>query len=222
MKKITIFVVAALISASSFAQFSVGLQATGNLASANLKTSYTDFNLSKSSQLKPGAGVVAAFRFNNHIELRAAANYLEQGGKFTYVTDDASVNAKMENTLQYVQVPVHLVYGIKLAGVRFFGGIGGYASYGISGKTKSTVTYDADGSPIEYTEDTKAFDKEEDGGANLRRADFGASAIAGLELRGGLFAHIGYQLGLSNISRDEDTKYRNRGAQLTIGYYLFR
>lgn len=222
MKKITFFVVAALIGISSFAQLSVGIQATGNLASGNIKAAYSDFDLKKGTEVKPGAGIVAELGIGHHFGVRAGANYLQQGGKFTSTADDASVSAKMSNSLNYVQVPVHVIYGVKLAGFRVFGGLGGYAAYGVSGKSKSTVRYNADGSPIEYTDEAKAFDKEDDGGANLRRTDFGASAIAGIELPGGLFAHVGYQLGLSNISRDEDTKYRNRGAQLTIGYYLFR
>jgi hypothetical protein len=46
------------------------------------------------------------------------------------------------------------------------------------------------------------------------------SLLAGVRLPGGVFANVGYQYGLSNISGDEDNVYKNRGLQLSIGYFF--
>jgi hypothetical protein len=101
-----------------------------------------------------------------------------------------------------------------------FVGAGPYINYGVSGKLKGTVKYTMDdGNESVIKEEFSAFKKTEDGGGGLKRSDFGVGAVAGLKLGGGLFVNAGYQLSLSNIADKEDnSSYRNRGLQLTLGY----
>jgi|ADGO01.1.fsa_nt_gi hypothetical protein len=82
-------------------------------------------------------------------------------------------------------------------------------NYGISGKSKYTVTYTVPGGDdIVESEKVDAFKKEQDGGAGLKKTDYGISALAGIQF-GKLFANVGYQLSLANIAEAEVGEYKN-------------
>jgi hypothetical protein len=106
--------------------------------------------------------------------------------------------------------------------MQFYAGGGGYINYGVSGKSKAKLSHTMpDGHEAVVVEEADAFDKEEDGGTGLNRTDLGVGALAGLRLGNGLFVHAGYQLSLTDIDKsDDNAKYRNRGLQLTIGYFF--
>jgi hypothetical protein len=222
MKKIVLAISGLVISLAGFSQFSVGLQGTGSLANAQIKNA-EDFDYKKKMRAMPGAGVVVQYAFNENFALRSGVNYQQNGVKLTATAAQEAIEMKIElaNTLHYVQVPVNALFTVPVGGFKFYAGAGGYVNYGISGKTKSTVTYTLSPDEKETIKDkTNAFKKDEDGGANLKRTDFGASALAGIQLPGGLFANVGYQLGLSNMSSGEEGKYKNRSLQLSIGYFF--
>ncbi|HEX5651857.1 MAG TPA: hypothetical protein VFX58_02215, partial [Chitinophagaceae bacterium] len=85
----------------------------------------------------------------------------------------------------------------------------------------STIKF-SDGSVETEKEETNVFEKDEEGNTSFKRFDYGLGAIAGVKLPGGLFANVGYQFSLANISKSEESKYNNRALQLTIGYYLWQ
>jgi Outer membrane protein beta-barrel domain len=221
MKKIILSAAAIILSLAGFAQFSFGVQATGNLATASVKDPQ-DFDFSKTSKVLPGAGVVVQYAFNQHIAVRSGVNYLQNGVKLKATADViTNMNVVVENKLNYIQVPVNVLYTKSVSEWQFFAGAGGFVSYGISGKSKGKLSYTMpDGHEAVTIEEVKAFKKEEDGGAGLKRFDAGIGALAGVRLANGIFANVGYQLSLTNISRDEDVKYKNRGLQLTVGYFF--
>jgi hypothetical protein len=221
MKKIILLLTGVVLSVATFAQLSFGVQGTGNLATASVK--YEDFfDFRKSMKAMPGAGIVVQYAINKNLALRTGANYL-QNGVVLKTTIDESVNMKLEleNNLNYVQVPVNLLFTLPVTRFQFFAGGGGFINYGISGKSKATLSHIMpDGHESVVVEEVKAFKKEEDGGAGLKKTDYGISALAGIRLGTGLFANVGYQLSLANISGSDDAKYKNRGLQLTIGYFF--
>jgi hypothetical protein len=221
MKKIFLLGTGIVVSMIGFAQLSVGLQGIGNLADAKIKNP-EDFNYTKKMRTLPGAGVVVQYDVNENLAIRSGLNYLQNGITLKATVDqDADMKVELENTLSYVQLPVNVLYVLPVAGFKLYGGVGGYINYGVSGKSKSVLTYTSEtGDKITEKETYKAFKKEEEGGANLKKTDFGASALAGIQLPGGMFANVGYQLGLSNISRGEEGKYKNRGLQLSVGYFF--
>ena len=222
MKKIVLAISGLVISLAGFSQFSVGLQGTGSLANAQIKNA-SDFDYKKKMRAMPGAGVVVQYAFNENFALRSGVNYQQNGVKLTATAVQESIEMKveLENTLHYVQVPVNALFVFPVGSLKLYAGAGGYLNYGISGNAKSTLSYtDYDGEKQTIKEKAKAFKKEDDGGANLKRTDFGASALAGIQLPGGLFANVGYQLGLSNMSGGEEGKYKNRSLQLSIGYFF--
>lgn len=220
MKKIIGVVTGIILSAGSMAQVEVGIHGTGNLASAKIKFD-NDFDYTKTMKAMPGAGVVLQFGINKNLAIRSGVNYVQNGVVLKATVDgETNMKVKLENNLHYVQVPVNLLFKIPVSSVTFFAGGGAFFNYGIGGKTKSTLSYTMpDGEQFTETEKTEAFKKEEDGGAGLKRTDFGVGALAGLQF-GKLFANVGYQLSLANSTDAEGGEYKNRGLQLTIGCFF--
>jgi hypothetical protein len=220
MKKIVGLVSGIILSAGSFAQIAIGIQGTGNLASAKIKME-NDFDYTKSMKAMPGAGIVAQFNISENFAIRSGVNYVQNGVVLKATVDgETSMKVKLENNLHYVQVPVNFLFKAPVSMVTLYAGGGAFFNYGISGKTKSTLTYNMpDGEVFSETEKVDAFKKEEDGGAGLKRTDFGVAALAGLQF-GKFFANVGYQFSLSNSVEAEGGEYKNRGLQLTIGTFF--
>lgn len=206
------------LSTAGFSQFSFGVQATGNMSTARLTTS-DDINFSKTMRFSPGGGLVAQYALSDKLAIRSGINYLQNGGVFNYTDNDFIVTkVKVDNKLNYLQLPVNFMYKLPIGKLELYAGVGGYISYGLSGKTKITKSYTLpDGNHV-TEEERDAFKDAEKNGAGFRKVDFGASALAGVKLKNGLFANIGYQFGLTDIASDTDTKYFNRSLQLHVGY----
>ncbi len=227
MKKTILAFAGFILSAAAFSQVSLGIQGIGNLSNASIKTEDM-LNPSKKASALPGAGLVAQFDLGKKLALRTGVNYLQHGFKLTgsfeedFGEEVASVSFSTKTNLNYVQVPVNILYKIPSRLFEFYVGGGPYVSYGISGKIKitSTINYENGDKEIE-TEEQKAFTKEDGEEAGLKRSDIGVGAIAGFKFANGIFANVGYQLNLSNSSGDSEGKYKNRGLQLTIGYFLW-
>lgn len=223
MKRMLLMAGGLLIAAASFSQVSLGVHATGNLATA--KVDFPDGpDFSKKAVFGPGAGVVAQFAVNDQFALRSGLTYLQHGVKLksSFVQDGiGDVEYEAKNKLNYLQVPVYALYTKKLTAIEIFAGAGPYANVGISGKSKLTYSYlDENGEKVSESEESDAFKKEEDGGSGLKRFDWGAGAIAGIRLPNGMFANIGYQYSFGNTSDGDNSKYHNQGLQLTVGYFF--
>ncbi|MGC4100750.1 outer membrane beta-barrel protein [Ferruginibacter sp.] len=221
MKKVITVLAGIIISASAFSQLSIGAQGIGNLSSASLNTSDL-VNPVKKARMLQGAGLVADYTFCKNTSLRSGVNFLQQGVK---VESNSGVNTlKFEATtsLDYLQVPVQIVYSVPLAGFRLFAGAGGYYSFGINGKTKLTTTTTLNNGNTQVTkEENDAFKKESDGGSGFKRSDYGAGILAGVQLPDRFYIHAGYQLSFANINSNDAGKYKNRSLQLTIGCFLW-
>lgn len=223
MKRMILMAGGLLIAAASFSQILVGVQATGNLASA--KVEFPDGpDFKKKAVFGPGAGFVAQFAVNEKFALRSGLNFLQNGVKInsTDVQDGiGEFEIEAKNKLNYLQIPVYALYTKEVSLVEIYAGAGPYINYGISGKSKITYTYtDENGDKATDSEESDAFKKEEDGGVGFKRFDWGAGAIAGIRFPGGMFAAIGYQYSFGNTSNDDASKYHNQGFQLSIGYFF--
>ena len=220
MKKMTLVAMALFFTMASFAQFSLGVQAIGNLGSANLKTAQ-DVGFSKTMKFLPGAGVVAQYDLSEKFAIRSGINYVQYAVDMqTTLDEESSLKVKAENRLHYLQVPVNVIYSIPVGNVKLYAGAGGYIGYGIGGHSTQTTSYIMpDENEMVIVEKLKAFKKEADGGAGLKKFDAGASALAGIKLNNGVFANVGYQLSLTN-SAEGAGKYKNHGMQLSVGYFF--
>ena len=220
-KSILSLTIAMAIGTASMAQLSIGVHATGNLSSANTTMENLPGEVKKTARVLPGAGVLVEYAVSNNFSLQSGANYRKNGVvlKFDLPVEGTVLNVKMTSDLNYIQVPLNFIYKTNGSPVQFFAGAGPYAGIGISGKNNIQGT--VDGGTIILDEEVDAFKKEEDGGAGMKKFDFGAQALAGIRF-GKYYAVVSYEAGFTNLTKSEGSneKYNNRGAQLTLGYII--
>jgi len=218
MKKIILIAAGVILTVSGLAQIKLGLQVTGTLASADVKSKY-DINFDKGIAGLPGVSAIVQYDMGRHTSLRTGITYLQQGTELKFSFDEFG-STTTTTKLNYLQVPVQAIYGVNAGGSRLYAGVGGYGAYGLSGHVKNTLWFHTDDGGYEITEKLKAFDKLEDDGGDLEKFDYGMIGLAGVELKNGLYFEAGYQQGLANISRDKEDTYKNKGVQFTIGYFF--
>jgi hypothetical protein len=222
MKKSLFAILAFSICVSGFSQLSMGLHGTGSLADAHIKSSQ-DLDFKKKMKAMPGAGFDIQVALSRHLAIRTGANYVQNGITAEVLLDESSnMKVKVQNNLHYAQIPVNILYTVRIASIQLFAGGGGYVSYGITGKSKETLSYTmTDGGEMTTEESSDVFKKDEEGKMAFKRADYGIGVMAGLRLGRRLFSNVGYQLSLANIDNSEEkSTYSNRGLQLTIGYFF--
>lgn len=221
MKKMFLVAAATIAATVSFSQVRFGVQAIGNAGNVSVK--YEDAgNLKKSARIGFGAGVVAEIPLQNNFSLRPSLNFLQKKAEIEFPADEESgKTSTMTSSLNYLELPVNLVYSIPVNNMSVYFSAGPSLGYGISGKMKYKG-WQVSEEPHEVTpveESTDAFKKEDKGGAGLKRFDLSANVNAGIQLNNGLYVNAGYLAGLSNLVESEG-KYKNRGILLTVGFLL--
>jgi len=122
-----------------------------------------------------------------------------KGAKNTYTifgtafTDETKIN--------YIEMPLNLVYKGALGNGFVMIGFGPYLAYGISGKQ----VFEGSSLTFERGTDYKAFDA-------------GGNIFAGYETTSGIFLQLDTQFGMININPDENTPTKNTGFGLSLGY----
>jgi hypothetical protein len=120
--------------------------------------------------------------------------------------------------LNYLEVPLNLLYRGQLGDNFVLLGFGPYIGYAISGKiisgsTKESITF------------RNSLDANTPGGVTYIRAfDAGANIFAGYELAGGIYVTIDASLGLLNINpsdsriANDKSTLKNTGFGISLGY----
>jgi hypothetical protein len=106
-----------------------------------------------------------------------------------------------ETRINYIEIPLNLVYKGALGNGFIMVGLGPYLAYGISGKRfieGSSLTF-------ERGTDYDAFDA-------------GGNIFAGYETAGGIFLQLETQLGMININTEDTPTTKNTGFGLSLGY----
>jgi hypothetical protein len=170
----------------------------GGVNFANVAISTSGVSISPSSITGFQAGPVIECNLNNSLYLNSGVLYSLKGFKIKSGTD------KMQETFNYLEIPVNVAYKFPTGGnMDFFIQAGPYLAYAASGKTKlNDVSVD--------------LDFKEQG---IKRFDYGLGFGAGLDL-GALVASINYQLGLNNLNDDSTTEgsIKNKVFQVSLAY----
>lgn len=103
--------------------------------------------------------------------------------------------------INYIEMPLNLVYKGALGNGFIMIGFGPYLAYGISGKQ----TFEGDSFTLERGIDYNAFDA-------------GGNIFAGYEMASGIFLQLDTQLGMVNINPDDEPTTKNTGFGLSFGY----
>ena len=176
-----------LVAAPSFAQFSSGgFELDKNNMYYGIRLGMTSASLSGDFDSDSKVGMTLA----GVIGLRVSDTtpvFLESG---LYYTERGAKNVGYNN----LEVPILIKYGIKATDdIALLPFIGPYFSYAFSGKTKIAGV---DGKTKVGTFDEKKW-------MGLNRANMGFKIGCGAEYNK-LYLEIGYQLGVTNVSKDDD------------------
>jgi len=122
-----------------------------------------------------------------------------KGAKNTTIIFDAEFTD--ETRINYIEMPLNLVYKGALGTGFVMLGFGPYLAYGISGKQ----IIEGNSFAFERGTDYDAFDA-------------GGNIFAGYEMASGIFLQLDTQLGMVNINPEDKPTTKNTGFGLSLGY----
>ena len=231
-KSILLIAVIAITTLSANAQIGFGAQVGGNLAI--LKSEYTppggpDEDEKSKTRFGFLVGVVANIPFSSAISFRPELNFIQKGGKFSSSETIYGVTSvyKEDIALNFIELPLNIVFSIPAGPGRFCVGAGPNISFGISGKDKWSGTTSGGGFPTQSSSDSykikfdgkKSADlPQNDNDYHLKALDFGANALVGYKMNMGLFFNAGYTFGISNLNPNPDYSLKTSGITFKIGY----
>src|SRR5690554_430568 len=134
--------------------------------------------------------------------------FATKGYKYEY--EGLGVEEKI--TLNYLEVPLNLVYKPVLGNGNLIVAFGPYLGYGLGGKYK---VEGSEGGVSASVEEDITFGSNED--EDLKPLDVGANIGFGYMFGAGLSLQFNTQLGLVNISHGDDA-VKNTGFGLSLGY----
>ena len=201
MKRFLMAIVAVLFAAPSFAQYSSGgfsLSESsvyyGMRLGLNVSTITGDFGLVSGSKAGLNLGGVIGLRVSEAtpIFLESGLYYTQRGGK-----KDKNQYAE----LNYLEIPILMKYGVQVSDdIAVLPFIGPTFALGIAGQTKSLATNE---------EKHSSFD-------DCNRADVGIKLGCGAEYNK-LYLELGYQFGITNISKHDNLSGHNGAFFVNIG-----
>jgi hypothetical protein len=211
MKKILLTALLAVSSLVTFAQISsIGIKGGLNLATI----SSNSYGFGSPGTVKSfNAGLFVDLKFGN-FSLQSGLNYTGKGGTYTstYIFPGFGgiQHSAVKENLYYLQLPVNLVYHIPVIIGNIYFGAGPYIAQGLSGKISSTSNGQTFSQNLSFGNSTND---------DIRATQFGADAIVGLKLRGGLLINANYDLGLTNdLPSGESGSSKLRAFGISLGY----
>lgn len=155
-------------------------------------------------------GANVDFAISELISIQPGVTLSGKGYQLKEEEDGASYTDK--TNVMYLEIPLNAVASFAAGPGKVFVGAGPYYGFALSGKNKWEATYDGE---TDADEEDIEFGSEED---QVKRGDFGVNLLAGYQFSSGLNLHLGYGLGLGNLSNMEDTKINNRVFSVGVGF----
>jgi Outer membrane protein beta-barrel domain len=182
---ITIFAINGVASA----QMRFGVKGGLNLANISISPSQT--GVEPKSIISFHAGIVLDAPLSESISIQPNLLFSQKGYKASFAISTTSIEGKA--TINYLEIPINVVYHATEA---LSIGAGPYLGYALSGTSTTTTTTNG-----QSKTDTKDADFDKD----IKRLDFGLNVTAGYEVIEGLIVSANYSLGLANINADTST-----------------
>ncbi len=210
MKTILFLAFSLLIQINSQAQKTL-IGFTAGVTSSNFKFSNNSISGNADRATSFTAGMQLDFPIGKDWNIETGLNYLQKG---TLVNDDnITLPTSSSIKVNYVEVPLNLLYAVPAKKGNFIIGSGISTAFGISGKNKIK---DNNGTE----ESTVKFGSTQDD--DIRRFDFGVNLIAGYHFKNGCLVSAIYNFGLKNLlpemTESENVKLRSNYFGLKIGY----
>ena len=194
MKKFLLSIVAMMLAAPSFAQFSSG---GFSLSEESL---YWGIRIGLTSATVSGdegygnLGAKAGMTLGGVVGIRVAEStplFIESG---LYYTERGAKKDKQKVGINYLEVPILIKYGFKATDdIAILPFVGPYFSYGVSGKVKNAVFVQG----AEAVAERSSFNN-----VGFKHMDMGFKLGVGAEYNR-LYLELGYQFGVKNIAKAE-------------------
>jgi len=122
--------------------------------------------------------------------------------------------------IRYINVPLNFVYKLAAGPGNFFIGAGPFVAVAVSATEKGYGSSNYDSPAMSHYEvkvpignDNRLEDASYN---NLKRMEYGATALAGYHLKNGLLLSVNYDLGLTSIRYS--SSYKTRVLGISVGY----
>ena len=219
MKKIFFLLLCTTSVHSLLAQsLNFGIKGGLNESTATLTGSATRF----SNLAGFNAGVFADVNIKQ-LTIEPGIFYTNKGyNSYTYVTSNSGAGnyifkAKGKIALNYLEVPVNILYNIRFKPGKIFIGGGPYYGLALSGKSNVTTTSGNENEIPAVSNSGGNITIGNTANDALKRSDFGLNALAGVKLNDGLLISAGYGFGFTNIF-NKDGHDKNRVLNVSAGY----
>ncbi len=196
MKKALLALSLVAASTGAFAQLSFAPVVGLNMANMSYKLA----GESLTSNMKMGVhlGVMAKYAIGEKLAIMPGVLFSMKG------TSVELLGTKNEVSLNTLEIPVNISYGITSNEEGLYVFAGPYLGIGLSVKSGD--------SDIEFGDDA----------GKMKRMDFGANAGLGYKLPMGLMVQAQYGIGFANLAGggDSDNSVKNNVIGITVGYFL--
>lgn len=214
MKKILVSIVAILMAAPSFAQFSSGgfdLDKENVYYGIRLGLNLASVSGDEVGTAKADLGIKSGMVLGGVIGLRVSGNtplFLESGA---YYSERGGDKDKITVSYNCLDIPLLIKYGIQVSdNIALLPYVGPYFSYAFSGKTKQpSVTGSG-------TDKVGTFDEKRAITGGFSRANMGFKVGCGAEYNK-LYLEAGYQIGITNISKVDDMSAHSNALYVNFG-----
>lgn len=199
MKKI-LYSVLIILGSFTFSQGQVrlGVQAGGQSSTIRLSESLLTSgvaNIEGDARIGIHVGAFLDLPFGKKASLRPQILYSSKGFKSNSTSETVSVN--------YLHIPIDLVFKSEVGAGSFFIGGGGYFSNALNGKSGSES--------LKFGSTAQS---------DLKESDYGVRVTTGYETEFGLGIVLFYEYGLANINPISGYNLQNRTVGLTLQYAL--
>jgi len=200
MKRILVASLFILGSLASHAQFRVGVK--GGLNFSDQWRQDNGHSVKTKMHTELHAGVIADVKIWKFIYLQPAVMYSRKGA-----THKSESFADTKVKMNYIEVPLNVVYKKEVMFGKIFAGGGPVIGYGFGGEMVQNGQ-----SKKLYSDDIR----------NFKHEDISANIVAGVEFNNGLFSSISYQHGFTDIYKTDEEKIRNNSFAISVGYFFGR
>jgi Outer membrane protein beta-barrel domain len=201
MKKLLLFSFALLFAVSTFGQIRFGLKAGVNLANMSIK----DADPSPSMIIGFHAGAILDLSLSDMMSLQPGVLFSTKGFKISATQD--GITGTMTESVNYIEVPINLMFKFGSGDVKFMPFIGPYLGYALSGTLKAEAMGQSASTDITFG--------SSDG--DMSALDYGLNIGVGIEMKGFIIT-AQYGLGLADLDPSADGKMTNNVIGISVGY----
>jgi len=220
MKKTLLLLSLIGLVGSSFAQ-SAKLGISAGLNQSSMSSTSNGSTQGTSSLTGFHAGVFADFGLGS-ISIQPGIYYSTKGAK----DDESGTQVSGSTTytyhgtatvkLNYIEVPVNVLYHVPVVAGDIFVGGGPYVAMGISGKSDASLTLTGGGVTSSASQSsTVTFGS---GSNDVKNPDYGINLLGGIQLKNHILFSVGYGFGLANLDNTSGSTTKNNVFRLSVGY----